>query len=125
MTHFACHSRKLMSCFQAPFQDLRNWIRPSMSASDDDVLRATGGGGDGEMLSTASGGSIFYGHHSPLPSTRSEYSFRRAYSTSTSSPSASPTLSLPLECINVVAEPYISYIDEASTQVFFIIYYVG
>ena len=77
-------------------------------------------------LSAISGYSAFLGHSSPFPSTRSEYSFRRAYSseeTQTSASSPSPSPSLPLDLTREVAlgagggltlPPYISYIDEVS-----------
>ncbi|XP_069689560.1 uncharacterized protein [Periplaneta americana] len=128
--------KQLLSCFQAPLQDLRNWIRPvplAASSSSDKYSSASedcdGPGARGERrLSTVSGYSAFLGHSSPFPSTRSEYSFRRAYSseetqTSTSSPSPSP--SLPIDLTGEMAlgagggltlPPYISYIDEVSTS---------
>jgi hypothetical protein len=83
-------------------------------------------------LSAMSGYCAFLGHSSPFPSTRSEYSFRRAYSseetetqTSTSSPSPSP--SLPIDIPGDIAHgavgdltflPYISYIDEVRKCIF-------
>ncbi|GFG34612.1 hypothetical protein Cfor_01941 [Coptotermes formosanus] len=129
--------KQLLSCFQAPLQDLRNWIRPVplTSSSVIDKYSTTSEDFDGtdargaRRLSTVSGYSAFLGHSSPFPSTRSEYSFRRAYSseetetrTSTSSPSPSPSLPMDLTgemALDVVGgitfPPYISYIDEVST----------
>jgi len=124
--------KQLLSCFQTPLQDLRNWIRPVplTSSSVTDKYSTTSEDYDGtdargeRRLSTVSGYSAFLGHSSPFPSTRSEYSFRRAYSseetetqTSTSSPSPSP--SLPMDYTGVVSgifPPYMSYIDEVSTS---------
>ncbi|PNF41054.1 hypothetical protein B7P43_G07670 [Cryptotermes secundus] len=131
--------KQLLSCFQAPLQDLRNWIRPvpltSSSTSDkystaSEDYDGTGAARGDRRLSAISGYSAFLGHSSPFPSTRSEYSFRRAYSseetetqTSTSSPSPSP--SLPIDLTGEMAygamdgltlPPYISYIDEVSTS---------
>ena len=76
-------------------------------------------------LSTMSGYSAFLGHSSPFPSTRSEYSFRRAYSseetetqTSTSSPSPSPSLPMDFTGVGgITFPPYISYIDEVSNYI--------
>lgn len=129
--------KQLLSCFQAPLQDLRNWIRPvplasssmtdkySTTSEDYDCTEARGA----RRLSTVSGYSAFLGHSSPFPSTRSEYSFRRAYSseetetqTSTSSPSPSPSLpmdlrsEMALDVGGITFPPYISYIDEVSTS---------
>ncbi|XP_066991876.1 uncharacterized protein [Anabrus simplex] len=111
------NDKKLLSCFQAPLQDLRNWIRPvplSSSCSEDEATsfqKEREGG-----ISSMSGYSTFLGHSSPLPSTRSEYSFQRAYSseTQTSASSPSPTPSLPEGAIGPLN--YISYIDEVSTS---------
>ncbi|PSN54880.1 hypothetical protein C0J52_10274 [Blattella germanica] len=126
--------RQLLSCFQAPLQDLRNWIRPvplNASSSTDkysDDCGPSGGDRTERRLSAMSGYSAFLGHSSPFPSTRSEYSFRRAYSseetqTSTSSPSPSPSLPLDLTAemalgagAGLSIPPYISYIDEVSTS---------
>lgn len=136
-----CSKKQLLSCFQAPLQDLRNWIRPvpltSSSTSDkystaSEDYDGTGAARGDRRLSAISGYSAFLGHSSPFPSTRSEYSFRRAYSseetetqTSTSSPSPSP--SLPIDLTGEMAygaidglplPPYISYIDEVSNYIF-------
>jgi hypothetical protein len=138
-----CSKKQLLSCFQAPLQDLRNWIRPvpltspsmsdkySTASEDCDGTGGTCVRGD-RRLSAISGYSAFLGHSSPFPSTRSEYSFHRAYSseetemqTSTSSPSPSP--SLPIDLTGEIAlgavgglafPPYISYIDEVSNYTF-------
>lgn len=118
------NDKKLLSCFQAPLQDLRNWIRPvplSASCSEDEGAGPFSRENEGPTTSSASGFSAFLGHASPLPSTRSEYSFRRAYSSEahTSASSPSPTPSLPAECLSEGAMgplPYISYIDEVSTS---------
>ena len=100
---------KLFSCLQAPLQDWRNKRRgpvsstPSPYCSDEGELFEDEVEGEGEAAAGPS--------RSPLPSCRSEYSFRRAYSsTAPSSPSPSPSHSLPLHCLG----PHISYIDEAS-----------
>ncbi|KDR16942.1 hypothetical protein L798_08098 [Zootermopsis nevadensis] len=130
--------KQLLSCFQTPLQDLRNWIRPvplTSSSTSDKYSTASedcnGTSAQGQRrLSAMSGYYAFLGHSSPFPSTRSEYSFRRAYSseetetqTSTSSPSPSP--SLPIDFPGEIAHgavggltllPYISYIDEVSTS---------
>ncbi|GLH04278.1 Uncharacterized protein GBIM_10017 [Gryllus bimaculatus] len=118
------NDKKLLGCFQAPLQDLRNWIRPvplSASCSEDESAGPFSRENEGPATSSASGLSAYLGHASPLPSTRSEYSFRRAYSseTQTSASSPSPTPSLPAECLSEGAVgplPYISYIDEVSTS---------
>lgn len=78
-----------------------------------------------------SGYYAFLGHSSPFPSTRSEYSFRRAYSseeteTQTSASSPSPSPSLPIDLPGDIVHgavggltllPYISYIDEVRNYV--------
>ncbi|XP_049811935.1 uncharacterized protein LOC126259306 [Schistocerca nitens] len=111
------NDRKLLSCFQAPLQDLRNWIRPvplSASCSEDEGASCPQLSREGartmagsSRMRTRSGGSGGAGYSlglplpSPLPSTRSEYSFRRAYSPDADADetgsSPSPTPSLPAE----------------------------
>lgn len=110
----SCFSGKLFSCLQAPLQPLHDWRNrrrgpasstPSPYCSDEGELFEDEAEGEGGVAAGARG------RGSPLPSCRSEYSFRRAYSsTAPSSPSPSPSHSLPLHCLG----PHISYIDEAS-----------
>nr|CAD7573075.1 unnamed protein product [Timema californicum] len=110
------NDKKLLSCFQAPLQDLRKWIRPMPNSSDKYSTSCPDNEEGGERLSSASGCSVYLAHSSPFPSTRSEYSFRHNYSsdtqTSTSSPSPSP--SFPLN--SLIPIPFISYIDDESTS---------
>nr|CAD7197909.1 unnamed protein product [Timema douglasi] len=110
------NDKKLLSCFQAPLQDLRKWIRPMPNPSDKYSTSCPDNEEGGERLSSASGCSVYLAHSSPFPSTRSEYSFRHNYSsdtqTSTSSPSPSP--SFPLN--SLIPIPFISYIDDESTS---------
>ncbi|XP_063235720.1 uncharacterized protein LOC134538377 [Bacillus rossius redtenbacheri] len=95
------NDKKLLSCFQAPFQDLRNWMKPLPSPGDDEQQKEGGG-----RYSSASGCSVYPAHSSPLPSTRSEYSLRRpCYSSAPGSPSPSPSSSCH-------AAPFMSYIDD-------------
>ncbi|EEB19596.1 hypothetical protein Phum_PHUM580850 [Pediculus humanus corporis] len=110
------NDKKLFACFQSPFQDLRNWMRPVPGQLDplDKCLP------DFEYPSSCLDKSLdtcpgLDQQPSPYHSVRSDYSFRRTYSlgrggTCMSSPSPCP--SLPLSCLT---NPHISYIDETST----------
>lgn len=114
-------SKKLFACFQTPFQDLRNWMRPVPSQLDS-MDRCEKCLPDVQYPSCLdkSAECTYSGiqHSSPFPSIRSDYSFRRTYSLgrgaggtcSMSTPSPSP--SLPFSCI---INPHISYIDDTST----------
>ncbi|KAK3918820.1 Ankyrin repeat domain-containing protein 24 [Frankliniella fusca] len=117
---------KLFSCLQAPLQPLHDWRSrskrrgaqgqgvsntPSPYCSDEGELFED----EADAEVDAAAGPSRASQASPLPSCRSEYSFRRAYSsTAPSSPSPSPsnslTLAHPLHCLGA----HISYIDEAS-----------
>lgn len=116
---------KLFSCLQAPLHDWRTRRRggqgasstPSPYCSDEGELFEDDADAEVDAVRTAaarqSPGPSRASQASPLPSCRSEYSFRRAYSsTAPSSPSPSPSHSLahPLHCLGA----HISYIDEAS-----------
>lgn len=110
-------SKKLFACFQSPFQDLRNWMRPVPGQMDplDKCLP------DAQYPSSCLDKSLDSScpgtmqRSSPYHSVRSDYSFRRTYSlgrggTCMSSPSPSPSLPL-----SYLINPHISYIDEGST----------
>ncbi|KAK6626928.1 hypothetical protein RUM43_003241 [Polyplax serrata] len=111
------NDKKLFACFQSPFQDLRNWMRPVPGQMDplDKCLP------DAQYPSSCLDKSLDSScpgtmqRSSPYHSVRSDYSFRRTYSlgrggTCMSSPSPSPSLPL-----SYLINPHISYIDEGST----------
>lgn len=108
---------KLFSCLQAPLQPLADWRAKRRGAQAASNTPSPYCSDEGELFEDDvedGARAASQGRTSPLPSCRSDFSFRRAYSStapsSPSSPSPSPSPSLPLHCLGA----HISYIDEAS-----------